>query len=342
MRILFLSSGYFGIYQHFENCILSALKQEGHYCRFLSVYQSLGPSFPSFQSKVKHFQPDLVLTLNGFVLSEEVSSWLATKNIHRAVWMTEDPYYLDLSKPIIHRYEDVFTIDSAALSLYKEWEHRSVHLLPLGTDPHLLDAAVEEETSGTDLCLVGFPYPDRISLITALLQDTDYTIAVAGGMWRELLKEEQHGGKLTIYDWISPKKASTLYKKSKIILNTHRPADLDANQNSLHIQGRSINNRTFDVALCGGFQLISDMPDLRTYYTEEEMISFTTYDELLSLIHFYMKEDVARTHIACAAQKTTQARDTFLQRIRQLLQALSINKTAHSFLSCKHQGRLLP
>lgn len=340
MRILYITSGYFGIYQFFDQSILNTLKEKGHFCRHINLYSALGKGFSKFQRKTRLFHPDLVLTMNGFVLTKEISDWLKEEGITCAVWMSEDPYYIDLGLDVMNRYDYLFTIDSASLETYKKHGHPNAHLLPLGTDDSTF-APQKMDDWKSDVCLVGFPYPDRVEIIQKLLEETTYSITVAGGTWKEILEQHSSNHRLNIIDWIPPEHVSRLYHEAKVVINTHRPHDLEVNQNSLQLKNRSINNRTFDIAANESFQLISHMPDLRTYFAEDEVPSFSSFEELKQLLGFYIPRSAERLVYAKKARKKAVSEHTFQHRMNTMLSIIgsSCSTKSSEMLSQPHWGR---
>lgn len=317
MRILYIPSGFFDIYQFFDKCILRECNNLGHICKSFSLYKGLD----DLKSTVESFKPNLVFTMTGFILPTEMTEWLQSENIKLAVWMTEDPYYMDVSRSLVSRYDYVFTIDSAALKFYRESGHPNIFFLPLGTHPGTFSRKhnISEEELRNDLCLVGYPYPERIDIINLLLKETSYKIQVVGGKWKDKLKNWSTNRLLKISDWLPPYEVANHYHHSKIILNIHRPYNLKENKNSIGIINRSINNRTFDIAASGVFQLLSHKPDLCDFFTEEEIVSFRSKKELLYKIDYYIKHKKERNEIALRAQSKVLSQHTFSHRIEEII-----------------------
>ncbi|MFC0271914.1 glycosyltransferase [Metabacillus herbersteinensis] len=316
MKVLYITSGFPGIYQFFDNCIVNEMNNDDHICKSFNHFQGID----SLKLIVLKFEPDLVFTLTGFILPKEMTDWLRSKNIKLAVWMTEDPYYMDTSIGLASHYDYVFTIDSSSLEVYREKGHPNVYLLPLGTDPNIFSPKPNvDEQQINDICLVGYPYPERIDIINLLLKETSYTVQVVGGNWKDNLLQWSENKQLKIIDWSPPDTVAYYYNNAKIILNTHRPHDLAENQNSMGIINSSINNRTFDVAASGAFQLISYKPDLRNYFTEEEMVSFQKEEDLLNKIDHFMKHKEERKKIAVSAREKVLNQHTFLHRTKEII-----------------------
>ncbi|MFD2879982.1 DUF3880 domain-containing protein [Paenibacillus rhizoplanae] len=126
------------------------------------------------------WQPQLILLMAGVKVPEPVLEFIRQSGVKSAVWMTEDPYYMDWTAPLIAYFDYVFTIDQAAVEHYRALGHPRVNHLPLGTDPDLFHPAAVTEEYSSDICLVGVPYSNRIELIEALLAGTAYRIQLVG------------------------------------------------------------------------------------------------------------------------------------------------------------------
>jgi len=315
MKILFISSGYTGIYEHLETWISKELSKK-HEVIFFHIKSGLR----SLQTITRSFIPEIAITLVGFKLPIRLTQWLQAQQIKTAVWFTEDPYYMDQSSQLALYYDFVFTIDSAALEFYKKNGHKNAYQLPLATEPQVFRPKEIEERFKSDICIVGYPYPERIQYIQLLLQNTPYQIKLVG-KWRKLLYRYLNNPKLTIHEgWVEPSIAADYYNGAKIVLNTHRPFNLKQNQNRVGIDGKSINNRTFDVAACETFQLIDFKEDLQKFFIEdEEMVSYRSSEELFSKINHYMQFEDERQRIAANARNRVLNEHTFEHRLDNLL-----------------------
>lgn len=320
MKILFISSDYSGIYDHFEAWILRELKKKHE----VNVFQ-IKSGLRVLQPLTKSFKPEVAITLVGFKLPARMIHWLKQQQIKTAVWFTEDPYYMDQTAELSRYYDFVFTIDTAALEFYEKNGHKHTYQLPLATEPQIFSPKKEIEAQfKSDICIVGYPYLDRIQYIQLLLQNTNYNIKVVG-KWKKPLYSFQNNPKLSIYDgWVEPSIVADFYNGANIVLNTHRPSNLKQNQNRHGIKGKTINNRTFDVASCGSFQLIDYKEDLSNHFIEdEEMISFKNDQELIKKIDYFMQSEEERQRIANNARKRVLKEHTFEHRLDKMLNIIN-------------------
>lgn len=320
MKIFYIPSGYQQIYQSFDKSIIRAIQKLDHKVQSIPLYEE-----EKLRTAILSFHPDVVLTMMGFNMSNNLLEWIQNQGIKLAVWMTEDPYYIDRSIKIINEYNYIFTIDIAALKVYKETGHKNVSYLPLGTDPSIYHPTTSSKEYESDICLIGYPYPNRINMIYFLLENTNYHIQLVGSQWEKKLVKSMRTPKLTIHSrWIPPMTAKHYYHNATINLNTHRPYNFKQNKNTSGILNQSINNRTFDIASCEAFQLIEYKFDLPNHFIEgKEIVSFTSHGDLLKKVDYYMSHDHERKAISKGARENVINNHTFVHRLKAMINILS-------------------
>ena len=318
MKILLISSGYKGIYPYFEQAIEKAFMFYGHtICKMKPVYEQ------GIMEKVIDYKPDLILTLVGFRIEKTLMECLKKSGSPLCIWMTEDPFYMDKTIDIIKDYHYVFTIDLGALEFYRRmFPDKKIHHLPLGTDPSLYKPSDTPIQISYDVCIVGYPYPERIELANNILNKTRFSLVLVGNRWKRHMRNQPNEGLTIINRWVAPETVRNLFNGSKIILNPHRAFDFEKNSNSLRIENKSINNRTFDIASCGGFQLISNQLDLKSHFGSEEIVSYSDHANCLELIDWYINNESKRNQYSKNAYERVLNCHTFLHRIQYILEQI--------------------
>ena len=104
-----------------------------------------------------------------------------------------------------------------------------------------------------------------------------------------------------------------LYSSSKICLNYHEK------ENSNQHYHKILNQRTFKIPACGGFQLIDDLDYLNKYYEEDEIITCGDKDDWFQKIDFYIKNNDLRNKIVKKANERTYKNHLYENRILQIL-----------------------
>ncbi|MFC7394387.1 CgeB family protein [Scopulibacillus cellulosilyticus] len=316
MKVLYLSSGYPRIYQFFDECILNEFhKLPDVEVKFYKLIEQPGP----FISLCEQFQPDIVLTMLGDRLPKKSLEWIKHHNFHSILWLTEDPYFTDRSIEIIPFFDVVFSIDIGAVNYYKSLGYQNIYHLPLGTDPAVFFPKPHIQKTN-DICFIGHSYPERIRLVQLLLNETAFHIQVIG-KWKKKLFYKPTKKLNIINSWIHPLKVADYYSNAKIVLNTHRSYNYKTNQNSAGIVNQSINNRTFDIAACGSFQLIQWIDDLPQHFEEnKEIVSFKSDEDFLNKVNYYLSNDEERELIAANGRKKALMNHTFNHRINKMLE----------------------
>lgn len=324
MKLLYISSGHLGIYDYLDQSMKTELSNNGY------EWLHFHPSEPieKLKSIVATFQPQLVLTILGDHLSIQAIRYLKENDINLACWLTEDPFYFDKTIQIINRFDYIFTIDTGSLKHYQSIHPNAYHL-PLGTDPTIFKPRLVDYAYKSDLLLVGYPYPTRVNLIHFLLKNTNYQITLVGKGWRNRLRKvlRNNSRVMTKDTWVAPQEVSYYYNGACIVLNPHRSHNFWHNQNTSGIINESINNRTFDVAACGAFQLIEEKPNLRSFFTEEEMVSYRDYEDCLRKVVAYMNDEEQRQVIARKAQKIVIEQHTFGHRVKEMIDIIQSYKS---------------
>jgi len=316
MEILLITANGSGIYPYIENSIENAFRQLS--VRVNKINQTYNQETVEF---INSLNPDLVMTLVGYKTDKKLIEYLQSKGFLLAVWLTEDPFYMDYSLKILNDFNIIFTVDYGAYLFYKkEYPIKKVFHLPLGTDPAIYHP-LNEIDNAYDLCLVGYPYPERVELVDYILKKTQYTIIVAGPLWKRHLQTKHYKKRLKIINkWITPTKVNELFNLSKIILNPHRSYHFYKNKNSLGIKNISVNNRTFDIAACGAFQLISNQADIHLHFAlPTEIVSFSNKESCVNLIDYYMADEERRKEISKKAYSTVLENHTFLRRNQNII-----------------------
>ncbi|WP_054941678.1 CgeB family protein [Paenibacillus ihuae] len=319
MRILFITSGYRAVYSFFERSIVEAFQHAGHYCEPFVLSKDLN----ALQQREQSLLPDLIVAMTGLKIPKPILEFIRQTNVKSAIWLTEDPYYMDLTLPLIPYFDYIFTIDQAAAEQYIRAGHPCVYHLPLGTDPDLFHSTPVSEEFTSDICLVGVPYTNRIELIECLSKQTGYHIQIVGRGWGRYCNEwnkNEKGHLHFVNAWVKPETVVNYYNGAKIVLNIHRPSDEKYNKNHMGVMAKSINNRTFDVASCEAFQLIDAKEGLVNHFEEgKEIISFQDKNDFLEKLHYYITHDEERKQIAERARERVLTSHTFQHRMDDLV-----------------------
>ena len=106
--------------------------------------------------------------------------------------------------------------------------------------------------------------------------------------------------------------------------NTQAPFVFANSKINLNITLRSIQTgiplRAFDIMGCGGFLISNFQEDFLEYFEpDEDVIFYTSYEELLDKVDFYLENEQERQRIARNAYEKVAAEHTYLQRVQTMM-----------------------
>ncbi|MEC1607431.1 MULTISPECIES: CgeB family protein [Bacillus] len=302
MKVLYIQSGYGGIYSYFdrwaEECFRHAQTE----------YMSADTPDTESLSRIETFQPDFALMMVGVHVPHDWLTWLKGKGIPVYVWLTEDPFYIDISLQVIKHADAVLTIDQNAALYYQEIGYQHIYYVPIPVNHRLFKKMDTEHSFHSQLLIIGYPYPNRVQLVkeAAFLP---YTVRVIGKEWRKYLPKKvlKQPHIDVVSTWVPPEQAVHYYNGADIVINPHRPYHFTFNKNKSRIKNTSFNNRTFDIAACEAFQLV----DLPAAHPFSSFISYHSINDLKEKAAFYINHPEERNKAAALNYKETVPAHTF-------------------------------
>ncbi len=270
-----------------------------------------------------HFRPDFLLVLNGMKLPPDQVDRIRQKGIRTAVWVTDDPYYTDLSRVFAPHYDYVFTLETGCVPFYQQLGCRNVHYLPLAVDRKMYYPQAVDRSRRLDICFIGSAYWYRVAFFDQIAEYlARKNVFISGLWWNRLEKFNLLRDKIRVGMWYTPAQTNLYYNSAKIVINLHRsPDDESYNENEKGIQAFSPNPRTFEVAGSGAFQLTDFRKDLGNYLTPgQEIVTYHSPADLIAKIEYYLHHEDERRAIALRALKRTMQQHTYHNRVGQLLQ----------------------
>lgn len=319
MKFLYIKSGYKGIYPFFDQWIEDAAKKKE------VLVDSLSPKINPLELNeiLLSSKPSFVLIMIGDRIPFSLLNVIKENDIPIVIWLTEDPFYIDISLKVLPFADHILSIDKSACKYYQSLGYNNNHYFPLATNKEVFKPLNLKKD--IDLLMIGYPYPNRIHLVEYLLNYTEYSLTLIGGKWKKFLKVNRHKSRRLqlINRWMNPVEVNQFYNQAKIILNPHREFSFSLNKNTQLIKNISVNNRFFDISSSGGFQLINHTIKLPENYRDEDIIYYYDTDDCIRKIHDYMSEHSLRQEIAELASKNTRSQHTFAQRIEEMLKIVS-------------------
>ena len=103
-------------------------------------------------------------------------------------------------------------------------------------------------------------------------------------------------------------------RAARICLNPLHFAEIDG-----------LNCRAFEIAGCGGFQLVSATPVIAEHFEPGvEVATFDSAPQLLEQIHHYLRNPQLATQMARRGQERAHREHTYAQRLGQILRTCAV------------------
>ena len=182
-----------------------------------------------------------------------------------ALWVSEDPYDLELNVRNAKLFGHVFTNDSASVDCYGG---RALHL-PFAANPRfhelpIPDACADARHYLYDVLFIGTAWPNRVRFFKKLLK------RLPGLKFKLALPANSHLPRpdldlpASVYSWrAANSEVSRFANRSRIVLALHRDFAVGGNPAAAATPGP----RLFETALAGGFQLVdASLPETADYF----------------------------------------------------------------------------
>lgn len=314
-KILFIQSGIPFYYPMIEEAILNSLQKVNSNTIMVNPERAIETAL-----KIK---PDFILVLGG--LNEGIISImpvLKNAGFTTGLWLTDDPYYTDVTQHLVPHYDYIFTQDLNCIKFYRGLGCKNVFHLPLATNQDVFKPSQKEDTYKYDLSFIGTAFENRLTFVDSISEYlAEKNIKIVGFGWENLKNYGRLKDKIQLLPLAKYEDALQFYVSTKININLHRsPNDKELNCNAANIQAYSVNNRTFEINAVGSFQLTDIRPDVGKHYIPGvEIETFNSASEFIEKAEYYLEHVQERKQIAKNGLDRTLKHHTYDKRIVQLL-----------------------
>ena len=315
IKVLYVGSGKGYPYSPIDEAVITTLQTMVSELTITEVGKSLTELAASTT-------PDLMLVLDGMEVPIEQIDAVRAMGIRTAVWLTDDPYYTDVTIPMVTHFDYVFTLERNCIDLYRAQGASNVFYLPFAAHHVHFRPSLTQSPIRRDISFIGSAYWNRVNFLQPIIGNLMNKGLHINGIWWDRLPEfGAYPGQIEIGKWMGPTETAEVYSGTKIMLNMHRsPYDESINQNKSGVAAASPNPRTFEISACATLQLVDTREDLASFYIPgQEIETFNSQEELLEKVDFYLTHEKERRDIALRGLERTFRDHTYENRIDELL-----------------------
>ncbi|MDF2721379.1 MAG: spore maturation protein cgeB, partial [Paenibacillus sp.] len=303
-------------YVSLDQGIEEALKQ------LVEKVEVVGPE-QDVAGQAEQLRPDLVLVLDaaGRSFPTEQVDRIRSLGIRTAVWFPDDPYHSDTTAVIAPHYDFVFTLEASCVPLYRQLGCVHTYHLPFAVNPDFMRHVRTEPEFKHDICFIGSAFWNRAVFFDEIAGYlAGKNIKIIGWWWDRMRNYKLLADKIEGV-WLSPEETAKQYSAAKLVINLHRSAeDATHNSNSRNLPATAVNPRLFEINACATLQLVDNRPELSSLYAPGiEIATFTTPDELVHKIEYYLSHEQERREMVKRSLLKTVTEHTYPKRLERLL-----------------------
>lgn len=315
MKILLVGNGQF---YHIASFFRQAIVALGHSCAFFDEHQYFAPLQTSLIHKIgfrllgkqpltywalnkqlvrlaEEFQPDLLLTTNGSYIADSTLTTIKQKTgAILATYVTDDPFnQVNTTHDFVNNiplYDFYFCTKRRIMPDIERAGAQRIVFVPFGYEPKLhhpeaAQTSAERDMFESDVVFIGSGDVDRYPYMESIANTSPIKLHLYGGYW------QQHPQLRSYYRGFALGRDFRLaLTGTKIAPCLVRQANRDG-----HVM------RTFEVPACKAFMLAERTDEHMEFLSEDkECVFFSTPDELLDKVQYYLKHPLARERIAQA------------------------------------------
>jgi spore maturation protein CgeB len=270
----------------------------------------------SFVRAVRRARADLVVVNQGMRLLPETIRALRSSGVRCINWFSDYPAEFELGLFAAPAYDAFYLGSSFAAARHREAGHTQAAWLPFACDPEVHRPPLQGDPPpprppAGRVVLVGSHYPERQVLLRYL---AGLPVDVFGPGW-ERAQGDPHVAPMIRGGALRPAAWRGLFSGAAAVLNIHYGAF-----GPVAASGEMANTRLFEVAACGGAQVVDRRADvLQLFRDGEEIAGFSSGDELRAQVTSLLADPDRGRRLGRAARARALASHTYLDRARVLL-----------------------
>jgi len=265
---------------------------------------------------IQEFNPHIVFFLAQSPFNEKIIKILQKENIITMYWFVEDFRRLVYWKRVYNNFDYFFMIQKGEFEdILQQSCHRTWGWFPVASESTIMKPLnlthQEKEFYGSNISFMGAAYPNRVAFFSHFKKEY---LKLWGTGWTESVLKDYN---IPLYDQrISIEQSVMIYQATKVNINLHS----SMNEAIFDYYQDFVNPRTFEIASCGGFQLVDDREAVRELFEEDkEIVFFKSIEEAIDKADFYIKNDKLRNEIANNSREKVLLHHTYKHRLTNMI-----------------------
>ena len=255
-------------------------------------------------------EPDAVVVVSAHNFNYASAKTLRLAGLKTAVLLTETPYFLDFERQMASVYDVAFSHERRAKDYL---DHPSLHYLPHAYHPAIHSPALPPDPAlACDVFFCGSLFDER----ARLFRGVDWT-----GIHFRTRGYRLDTGELDLMDNMAVARG---YRSAKINLNHHRTTtNHGSGEHIAPEMAESLGPRAYEIAACGGFQLMDDSRPERHDVFGEVCPTYRAgdTDDLTRQIRHWLARPDERARVAAAMHQAVLPH-SWTDRARRMLEVL--------------------
>jgi len=283
----------------------------------------------SLWQDVQTYKPHIVFFVAQSPFTQALAKELAQSGIVSLYWFVEDFRRMQYWKEVCNNFDYFFMIQRGEFETLLESSCRkSWGWFPMAAEPSFHKPVKlskdDQAFYGSDISFMGAAYPNRVNFFKHFKKAN---LKLWGTGWSE--SELSHYNIPLGQQRITPEQSNIIYQATKININLHSANNGYMEEAMFDPIGDFVNPRTFEIAACGGFQLVDDRPAIRELFEpDKEVVLFSSVEEAIDKANYYLKNDSLRQEIALASQQKVLQFHTYQNRLEKMIVATLANSPA--------------
>ncbi|MEM2116094.1 MAG: glycosyltransferase [Candidatus Woesearchaeota archaeon] len=249
-------------------------------------------TFKELGFEVDNFSPFLAYLIKdkikdkyfAYICVDDSSHYFFPPSLSPSVlWLIDTPFSFHLDM-IMSKYFDIVFCAQKTFAEKLSSPKKKVEWLPLACYPKFHSRKSANKTY--DLAFVGSLDKRRIGI-------------------KNILENE---GLKIFFGQSDPQNIGKIYSSAKIVLNINKRFDL--------------NMRVFEGMCAGSLMLSEDFDGRKDIFKEDQIVVFSSEDEMLEKIRYYLKNEEEREKIAHSGMREVLEKHTYMNRIKKILESL--------------------